>query len=93
MPPPPHAEQVAVGVEGLLDALAIAGRVAGAIEEAVVGDPVEAFAEDRLAVDFHHELAADGVGGGIELEVRRPMRAVDGIHHLAVASMSSKSTE
>jgi len=55
-PPAPDAQHVRAGIDGLLDALANPCRIAGAIEKAIVGDPVEAFTEDRLAVDFDDEL-------------------------------------
>src|SRR6185437_9637529 len=61
----PNAEHVAAGVDGLLNALANARWLAGSVEEAVVGDPVETFAEDGFAVDFENKSAADVVGRGI----------------------------
>src|SRR5207248_7889625 len=80
-PSTPDPQHIPARVDRLLDALPHASRIAGAIEKAVVGDPVEAFAEDGLAVDFHDELGADGVGGGVELDgaearTRRPVSFV-----------------
>src|SRR5581483_1806127 len=67
-PAAPDAQHVRAGIDGLLNALPHPRRIAGTIEKAVVGNPVEAFAEDWLAVDFHDELRADGVGGGVEFD-------------------------
>jgi hypothetical protein len=52
----------------LLDPLADARRLGRAVEETVVGDPIESLAEDRLAVDLQDELRADVVGRGLEFD-------------------------
>ena len=65
-PAAPDTEHIAASIDGLPNALTNTSRVAGAVKEAVVGDPIETFAEDFLAVDFEGETGADGVGGGVE---------------------------
>ena len=47
--------------DGLIDAPPVA-RGIDAVREGVVGNPVRALAEDRLAVDFDRELRTDAVG-------------------------------
>src|SRR5262245_54282787 len=67
-PAAPDAQHVHVGIQSRLNTLLVTLARAGAIEEAIVGDPIEAFAEDRLAIDLQRKSAADVVGMGVEFD-------------------------
>jgi hypothetical protein len=60
----PHPHQVHVRVQRLAQPLAVPRR-AGARDERVVGDPVDAAREHRPVVDPRHERRAEVVGRGV----------------------------
>ena len=52
----------------MLDSLSHPRRLSRAVEKAVIGDPVEALAEDRFIVDLEDELSADVIRRSVEFD-------------------------